>query len=57
MTNHERLLRKEFQKSGLPFLGLSFAAAMREKSIRIALECSVKSSSKDKSAPVQLALI
>ena len=57
MTHHERQLRQAFRKSGLGLLRVSFAQAMQEKALRIALECAVKAHTKGKPAPVQPVLI
>ena len=57
MTTHETQLKAAYQRSGLSFLGMSFAQAMSIKAIRIALECAVKASTKGKPAPIQPGLI
>jgi len=57
MTQTERQLISAYQRSGLPLLGLSFSEAMKQRAIRIALECLVKASTKGKSAPIQPSLI
>jgi hypothetical protein len=57
MTNNERLVKQAYQRSGLALLGVTFAKAMQERAIRIALECAVKSGNKGKPAPIQPALI
>ena len=46
-----------YRNSGLSFLGISFADAMANKAIRMALQCAVKSSNKGTPAPVQPELI
>lgn len=57
MTLHEHQLRQAYRKSGLALLGVTFAAAINDRAMRIALECAVKAQSKGKPAPVQPALI
>ena len=58
MTSTERQLKAAYQRSGLAFLGVSYAKAMQQKAIRIALECAVKATNtKGKPAPVQPVLI
>jgi len=58
MTHTEHLQVAFYQRTGLSFLGMSFAKAMSNPAIRIAIECGAKAgSSKGKPAPVQPALI
>ena len=57
MTSNERQLKAAYQRSGLAFLGVTYATAMQQKAIRIALECAVKASTKGKPAPIQPVLI
>lgn len=58
MTHTESQIKKAYQRSGLAFLGVSYAKAMRNDAIRTALECVVKSSNKKgPPGPVQQVLI
>lgn len=57
MTITERQQVAFYQRTGLSFLGMSFAKAMSNPAIRIAIECGTKAGSKGKPAPVQPALI
>ena len=57
MTTTERQQVAFYQRTGLSFLGMSYANAMSTPAIRIAIECGAKSRSKGKPAPIQPALI
>ena len=57
MTHTERQLIAAYQRSGLSFLGMSYAQAVSIKAVRIALELSAKDYARAKPAPVQPALI
>lgn len=59
MTFTEQQIKQAYQRSGLAFLGISYAKAMAVPPIRTSLECAVKAGNKSKGnpAPIQPALI
>ena len=57
MTTTERQQVAFYQRTGLSFLGMSYAKAMSIPAIRTAIACGAKASSKGKPAPIQPALI
>ena len=57
MTQTTRQQIAFYQRTGLSFLGVSFAKAMQTPARRIAITCGARASNKGKPAPVQPALI
>lgn len=57
MTTTERQQIEFFQRTGLTFMGWTYAKAMNVPALRIAIQCGAKASSKGKPAPMQPALI